>query len=70
MLKIIQIRFQVFEGQSDFINYLMFDLPLTSINFGMPVDNIGPDQDPGTGHIVYSSYPVGRVVQLKSSQLM
>jgi hypothetical protein len=48
MLKIIQIRFQVFDSQSGFIDYLT--LTSTFTNFGMPVDDLGSD----TGLVVSS----------------
>ena len=50
MLNIIQIRFQVFDGQSAFIDYLI--LTSTFTNFGMPVDNLGSD----TNTVVSSWY--------------
>ena len=42
MLKIIQIHFQVFDGQSGFIDYSL-TLTSASTNFGMSVDNLGFD---------------------------
>jgi hypothetical protein len=41
MSKIIQIRFQVFDGQSAFIDYVTLTSAFT--NFSMPDDNLGSD---------------------------